>query len=136
MREEGLFGVEMAQHDEPGYKALLVSTGDWMAALMNGTDTSWQAPTEIEQHPFTDELFILLAGRALLITAGNGAQPGEIEQVEMLPRTLYNVKVGTWHATPMTRDAQFAIVERTGTNSDGSRLVALTAGQRQRIVIP
>ncbi len=129
-------GVEIAEHHAPGYKALLVSTGDWMAALMNGTDTSWQVPVEIEQHPYTDELFILLSGRALLITAGSGPQPGPTHQLEMRPHVLYNVKVGTWHATPMTRDAQFAIVERTGTNGDGSVLVALTPEQQQAITIP
>jgi ureidoglycolate hydrolase len=129
-------GVDTAEHHEPGYKALLVSSGDWMAALMNGTDTSWQVPAEMEQHPYTDELFILLSGRALLVTAGSGPQPGRMCQLEMRPHVLYNVKVGTWHATPMTGDAQFAIVERTGTNGDGSVLAALTPEQQQAISLP
>jgi ureidoglycolate hydrolase len=129
-------GVDTAEHHEPGYKALLVSSRDWMAALMNGTDTSWQVPVEMEKHPYTDELFILLSGSALLVTAGSGPQPGRMCQLEMRPHVLYNVKVGTWHATPMTGDAQFAIVERTGTNGDGSVLAALTPEQQQAISLP
>ena len=99
-----LIGVETAAHDGPGYKPSLESDGEWMAALMNGTSTSWVVPTEIEHHPNTDELFV-----------------------------LYNVKAGTWHATPMKEGARFLIIERTGTNVDGSFLVPLTEAQRAAV---
>ncbi len=136
MGTDTLVGVDIAQHWEPGYKPLLVSDGDWMMALMNGTPTSWEVPAEIEQHPRTDELFVLLTGRAVLITAASGEQPGKVEWLEMQPRTLYNVKAGTWHATPMAPDAQFLIIERTGTNVDGSFLVKLTTEQRAAVALP
>jgi ureidoglycolate hydrolase len=128
-----LIGVETAAHGGPGYRPLLESDGEWMAALMNGTPTSWVVPTEIEHHPHTDELFVLLAGEALLIVAGNGSAPGEIQQVAMEPFVLYNVKAGTWHATPMKEGARFLIIERTGTNIDGSFLVPLTEAQRAAV---
>jgi hypothetical protein len=118
-------GVEIADHRGPGYRPLLDSDGDWMAAIMNGRKGSWAAPREIEQHPATDELFVLVAGRARLITAGRGRSPGKPRQREMKKFVLYNVKAGTWHATPMTQAAKFIIIERKGTNIDGSRLVPL-----------
>ena len=41
-----------------------------MAAIVNGTPDSWRAPEEIEVHPNTDELFVLVTGRACLLMGG------------------------------------------------------------------
>jgi len=133
MKTSKLAGVDAAAHDAPGYKPLLVSDGDWMAAIMNGTKTSWTVPTHIEHHPKTDELFVLVAGRAVMIVAGRGKQPGRVWCAEMKRNVLYNVKAGTWHATPMTRRARFIIIERIGTNETGSFLRPLSAAQRSAI---
>jgi ureidoglycolate hydrolase len=133
MKTMKLGGVDTAAHDAPGYKPLLVSDGDWMAAIMNGTRTSWTVPTLIEHHPKTDELFVLVAGRAMLIAAGRGKHPGRVRCVEMKRNVLYNVKAGTWHATPMTPRARFIIIERTGTDKTGSFSEPLSAAQRSAI---
>ena len=133
MKASKISGVDTAAHDAPGYKPLLVSDGDWMAAIMNGTKSSWTVPTLIEHHPKTDELFVLVAGRAKLIVAGQGKRPGQVRCVEMKRNVLYNVKAGAWHATPMTPRARFIIIERTGTDKTGSFTVPLSAAQRSAI---
>jgi len=133
MKNAELPGVEIADHTEPGYRPLIESDGDWMAAIMNGPVESWRVPEEVEQHPATDELFVLVAGRARLIVVGSAETPGEIHQLEMERNVLHNVKAGTWHATPMSQDARFVIVERKGTNVTGSRLVPLTEAQKAAI---
>lgn len=126
-------GVEIARFDEPGYKPLIYSDGDWLAALMNGTQDSWRVPEQIEQHPQTDELFVLVQGRALLIVAGGGPEPVDFHQLEMERNVLYNVKAGIWHATPMTEDARFVIIERKGTECNGSNIVTLSDEQKALI---
>lgn len=136
MREQDIPGLDVAEHVAEGYRPLLESDGDWMVAIMNGTGESWSVPAIIEKHPKTDELFVLVGGRALMITAGRGERPGPIRQVEMRPNVLYMVRAGTWHITPMTPDARFIIVERTGTDAGGSVRVDLTARQRGAIAIP
>lgn len=133
MSDATLNGVDVAAHDAPGYKPLIRSGGDWMAAIMNGTETSWRVPETIEKHPGTDELFVLLSGRAMMIVAGADDQPGEIAQAEMVPNVLYNVKAGVWHATPQSPDARFLIIERTGTEIDGSVRAPLSAAQQAAI---
>ena len=133
MKALNLGGIDAAAHDAPGYKPLLVSDGDWMAAIMNGTRTSWRVPTLIEHHPKTDELFVLVAGRAMLVAAGRGKEPGRVRCVEMKRNVLYNVKAGTWHATPMTPRARFIIIERTGTDKTGTFTRPLFAAQRSAI---
>ena len=133
MLDSELIGVEVAAWDRPGYKPLIRSAGDWMAALMNGTPDSWRVPDKVEAHPRTAELFVLVAGRAMLITAGNGETPGAIQQVAMRPNVLYNVKAGTWHASPMSPDATFVIIEKTGTDEGGSVYAPLSAEQQAAI---
>ena len=136
MAKQRIRGVEIQGHNGPGYKPLIESGGDWMAAVMNGTPASWSVPGVIEQHPNTDELFVLVSGRAYMVVAGNGEKPGRISQHEMQLNVLYNVKAGTWHVNPMTPDARFVIIEKTGTNVDGtSSLVPLTPAQRRAIRI-
>ena len=133
MKDESIPGLEVVGHDGPGYKPLLESDGDWVAAIMNGTPTSWSVPEMIQKHPGTDELFVLVAGRAIMVVAGAGEKPGEIHQVEMKPNVLYNVKRGYWHATLMSTDAKIVIIERTGTNIDGSVPGPLSESQRAAI---
>ena len=135
MRTSRLRGVDILEHKAPGYQPLIWSDGNWMAALMNGTGTSWSIPAQIEQHPRTDELFVLVAGRAVMVVAGNACKPGKIQQVAMQRQVLYNVRAGTWHITPMTKNAKLVIIERKGTNVNGSILVDLSARQRQAIKI-
>jgi mannose-6-phosphate isomerase-like protein (cupin superfamily) len=135
MTEDAIPGVEVRGHDGPGYLPLIESGGDWMAALMNGTKDSWSVPDIMEQHPDTDELFVLVSGRAYMIVAGNGPMPGKIVQREMKRNVLYNVKAGTWHINPMTRDATFVIIEKTGTNINGSVVVDLSEEQKRTIEI-
>ena len=133
MRNKKIIGLDVAGHWAPGYKPLLNSDGDWMAALMNGTKKSWSVPDIIERHPRTDELFVLTKGRAVMITAGSHKKPGTLRLMPMRHNVLYNVKRGTWHITPMTKDATLVIIERKGTNINGSVLVDLTAEQKQSI---
>ena len=133
MADSELIGVEVAAWDRPGYKPLIRSAGDWMAALMNGTADSWRVPDRLEAHRQTDELFVLVAGKAMLILAGRGETPGAIQQVAMKPNVLYNVKAGTWHASPMSPEATFVIVEKTGTDVGGSVYAPLSEQQQAAI---
>lgn len=136
MNTEHPIGVEVGQYEEPGYKPVIRSAGDWMAALLNGSDESWSVPEKLEMHPETDELFALMSGKAHLVTGGCGETPGIVEVTPMEAGVLYNVKAGTWHWTPMTRDATFVIVEKTGTNTDGTtRYETLSKEQREGIVL-
>jgi mannose-6-phosphate isomerase-like protein (cupin superfamily) len=133
----GLPGIEVADHGEPGYRPLVRSAGDWMAAMMNGTGESWAVPEQLESHPLTDELFVLLAGRALMVAGGSGESPADVAAVEMEQGRLYNVKAGVWHWTPMTPDAKLLIVEKTGTDADGTtRYAPLTPEQRAAVQLP
>ena len=123
-------GVVIAEFNGPSYKPVIQSDADWMAAVMNGEKDSWRMPERIEKHLNSDELFVLLAGKALMITGGYGEEPGKINVLRMKKNLLYNVKAGTWHATPMGKDGKFLIIERKDTRT---RRVPLTPTQKKTI---
>jgi len=129
-------GVDIPDCDHAGYKPVLVSDGDWMIAVMNGTEDSWRVPAKLEKHPDTDELFVLVAGRAVMVSGGGGERPGSITCAEMTSNVPYLVRAGTWHATVPTPGARFIIVERTGTNIGGSVAAELTDEQMSQIALP
>ena len=123
-------GVEIVEYNGPSYKPVIQSDADWMAAVMNSWKGSWSIPERIEKHLNSDELFVLLAGKALMITGGFGDEPGKISVLNMKKNLLYNVKKGTWHTTPMGKGGKFLIIERKDTRT---RRVPLTDAQKKRI---
>lgn len=92
----------------------LVFTANWQAALLN-----WEPLfdrrnlDEIERHNHSDEVFVLLRGRAVLFTRADGAA---LEAVEMERGKIYNVRAGVWHNLVATPDVRFLIVENRDTH--------------------
>ena len=123
-------GVEIVEYKGPSYKPVIQSDADWMAAIMNGWKDSWSIPERIEKHLNSDELFVLLAGKALMVTGGFGKEPGRISVLNMKKNLLYNVKKGIWHITLMRKDGKFLIIERKDVKT---RRVPLTDAQKKRI---
>ncbi len=70
----------------------------------------------VERHMETDEVFVLLSGRAFLIVeAAAGYSP-----IDMEPETVYNVRKAVWHHIVVSRDACVLIVENSDTDYGNS----------------
>ena len=67
---------------------------------------------ELERHLKTDEIFVLLEGKATLYT--------DKEEVEMVVGSVYNVPVGVWHHIVVSEDASVLIVENADTAKDNT----------------
>jgi len=104
--------------------APLVFTEGWQAALLN-----WEPLfdrrnlDEIERHNQTDEVFVLLRGRAVLFTRPDGEA---LEAVEMDAGKIYNVPAGVWHNIVATRDVSFLIVENRDTHIHDTEIRPIT----------
>ena len=102
----------------------LVFTDGWQAALLN-----WEPLfdrrnlDEIERHNHTDEVFVLLRGKAVLFTRPDG---GALEAVEMEQGKIYNVPAGVWHNLVATRDVSFLIVENRDTHLHDTEIRDIT----------
>jgi mannose-6-phosphate isomerase-like protein (cupin superfamily) len=106
-------GLEFYQWDGEGFKPLVFSHG-WQVALLNWLPIfELEGLVELERHNLTDEIFILLDGKAVLITQ-TGDEPLQVS--EMKSGYLYNVPRRVWHANVATRDVRMAIVENENTH--------------------
>ena len=119
-------GLEIYSSTQPGFKPL-INFGSWRVALSNGP-TAYQRKEigSLSRHLETDEVFTLLMGSCLLITAGNGDAPGEITKTWMEPGVLYNVTKGTWHGNIPLPGAKVMVVENqdTGAHNSESREIS------------
>ncbi len=107
-------GIEISEHNERAFKALVRFEG-WRVAILNYSERhSCEEISHLERHLLTDEVFVLLDGKATLIIGE------ELTQYKMEPGKLYNVKKGTYHNVCMTKDAKILLVENDGTGRDNS----------------
>ena len=125
--------IETLRYDENGYKSL-VFFENWRVALMNdGPKTTLAGLSYFQKHDETDEVFVLLEGRCVLLMAGFGENPGEISAVDMEPGSMYNVKKGAWHTHYFAPNTKVVIVENADTVPENSPISNLTDEQRKII---
>jgi ureidoglycolate hydrolase len=103
----------------------------WMVGIKN-----WKPANDIanidclERHNETDELFILLAGSCILLSANEKAGGGlEIKATVMEPIKVYNIPRSLWHNTVTAKDTKLILVEDSATGSANSDVAHLDAGQ-------
>jgi len=125
--------VEVKRWEEPGYQPLILSNG-WQVAILNYI--SPLAPDNLElmeRHNKTDEVFVLVRGRAWLLLAPKGDEVGDIEIVEMEKHVVYSVLAGVWHGVVASEDACWIIVENRDTHLVDVERRSIPEEQRQRI---
>ena len=125
--------IETLRYDEKGYKSL-VFFENWRVAFMNdGPKTTLEGLSYFQKHDETDEVFVLLEGRCVLLMAGFGENPGEISAVDMEPGSMYNVKKGAWHTHYFAPNTKVVIVENADTVPENSPISNITDKQRKII---
>ena len=89
--------------------------GHWIVAFANYEERfDREKYTRIERHLNTDEVFVLLNGKASLVIGM------EREIVELEPCKIYNVKAGVWHNILIEKDSKVMIVENSDTSRENS----------------
>jgi ureidoglycolate hydrolase len=103
----------------------------WMVGIKN-----WKPANDIanidclERHNETDELFILLAGSCVLLSANEKAGGGlELAATKMKPERVYSIPRTLWHNTVTSKDVKLILVEDSSTGAKNSDVVQLDAGQ-------
>ncbi len=87
----------------------------------------------LERHLETDELFILLNGRAILLSGEEKAGKLVIEAVEMVPLKVYNIPKGLWHNTVSWKDTKYALIEDSNTGMANSEILSLKPEQLEEL---
>lgn len=107
---------ELGLYHGIGYAPLFRSNHDWMVAVYNGTPF----PGYLERHTTSDEAFILMAGRAILLVGDNGPDAASVLPVELAPFQAINIKLSVWHGLITSSDARVLIVENHDVTRDNS----------------
>ena len=107
--------IEIYEYEGEAYEPTM-HFGEWRVALMNYSD-ALSAINKYERHMLTDEVFVLLSGKATLIVGE------EKTEYKMEKFKIYNVKKGVWHATVMSEDAKLLIVENHNTSAENSEKI-------------
>lgn len=112
-----------------GYAPFLI--GDkWQAAFLNyAPEEALESIVKLDVHHYTDEVFVLLDGRAALI--GAQISDGRIvyEAVDMQPMRAYNIRREVWHKIAMQPGSRVLIVENSNTHLGDFEFYDLSAAQ-------
>lgn len=123
--------IEIHEYTGAGYRPL-VDYGAWRVAILNYLDEIHPANNnQMERHNETDEVFVLLRGRAILF-AGEGEHKVEVIHPQIMEAgKVYNVKRSVWHTIIMSPDASVLITENRDTSQANSDYAPLTEAQRR-----
>ena len=126
--------LEIHEFQGIGYKPL-IDYGSWRVAILRYIDELIPDRIErVERHNETDEVFVLLAGRAILFIGEGDPDLTELTPRVLEPGKLYNVKCCTWHNVVLSKDASILLVENRNTGIENSDYTALNSHLRRIII--
>ena len=126
--------LQVREYTDEGYRPL-IDFNDWRVAILNYIDEIHpHNNTQMERHVQTDEVFVLVRGRAILLVGGNGLQLDGAFPQPLEMGKIYNVKQNTWHTVLMSRDAMILIVENRDTGALNSEYAEMSPEIRQQIL--
>ena len=102
--------IEKAFHRDFGFKIMTEFDG-WKIGMLRYNER-FSRFGELERHLLTDEVFVLMSGKATLYT--------DHETVEMEPCSVYTVPVGVWHHIVVSEDASVIVVENRNTSIENT----------------
>jgi ureidoglycolate hydrolase len=118
--------IQIGQYSGPGYQPL-VAFGQWRVAVLNYMDELQpDRISSMERHNATDEVFVILAGKAMLVIGGNLEKVHTPGFFPLEMGKTYNLKCHTWHTVMMSCNAQLLIIENDDTSTENSEYLTLS----------
>ncbi len=119
--------IEVHSFEAEGLKKVY-DNGSWFMGIKNYKPANDLANLDcLERHNETDEIFVLLAGGCVLLTAEETAFGGlAFEALSMEPRRVYVIPKGLWHTTVTAKDSKLVLVEASGTSEKNSDVLKLS----------
>ena len=122
--------IEAYFYEQEGFKPLLISEG-WQVSQLNPVEKhGLEDIDQVERHLYTDEVFILHRGSAVLIEAEMKGGKICFNCLRMKQGVIYNIPAGAWHDIAMDADAQIIIVEKSNTHLSDCAYFPLSEEQR------
>ena len=102
--------IKVGVHKDAGFK-VMIECGEWKVGMLHYNER-FSKLGEMERHLLTDEVFVLVSGRATLYT--------DSEAVEMEQGSVYTVPAAVWHHIVVSEDATVIVVENRNTSIENS----------------
>ena len=107
-------GLDIYDYNGPDFQ-VVHSFGAWRVAYLRQSERfTPEGMTQMERHMETDEIFVLLQGKATLLLGE------EIVPQEMEIGKVYNIRKAVWHNILVSEDAKVLVVENTDTVAENS----------------
>jgi len=110
------------------------NNGHWVMCIKN-----WKPNNDIreikylEVHHETDEQFVLVHGKAVLLTASRQDDAFQIDLTLMEPGKVYNVPKETWFNTITEKDTKLIYVQDAGTTEKNSMYCDMTEKELETV---
>ena len=108
--------IESYEVSEDGFHPFLIRDGWQVAQLNYMEDQDIKNISKIDIHYQTDEVFVLLEGKAVLIAVAFDHDIPIFEVELMKQNTTYNIPKNMWHNIAMQEGSQVLIVEKSNTH--------------------
>lgn len=114
---------------DKGFHPFIIRDG-WQVALLNYIgDQHIDNIKKIDVHFETDEIFILINGEAVLISAAIENDNVEFRTELMKQGIVYNIPKSVWHNVAMREGSEILIVEKSNTHLGDYEFYYLTKEQ-------
>ncbi len=118
--------ADVYSHDGEGIKCIY-NNKNWVLCIKNWKpDNDIEGIHHLEVHHETDEQFILVKGKAILLAADRKDGKFEIELIEMEIGKVYNVPKETWFYSITRKDTKMMYVQDAGTSMENSEFCEMT----------
>ena len=125
--------IDIQKYDGEGYMSL-VSSGTWRVAVLNYLDDLQPENIKtMERHLSTDEVFVLVKGKAKVVLGGNDTSIGELSYYPLVIGEITNIKQNTWHTIILSKDAHLIITENDDTGLANSQYCQIPASLQQLV---
>ena len=102
--------IEVSTHTAEGFR-VMAEYGQWKVGMLHYSKR-FSHLGEMERHLLTDEVFVLVSGKASLHT--------DREAVAMELGAVYTVPQGVWHHIVVSVDANVIVVENKNTSIENT----------------
>ena len=126
--------IEKFTVNDKGYHPFLIRDGWQVAQLNSDENQKVENITRLDVHFQTDEVFLLLRGKVVLITATIKNDVPEFEVELMQKGVTYNIPKNTWHNIAMQDGSEVIIVEKSDTHLADFEFYDLTEAKRSELV--
>lgn len=113
--------VKTAAPSQAGFACVVTTERFKCAFITHGEAYSYGKVEEMKRHNATEEVFVLLSGKATLLTL----EGESFEETPLMPGAAYCVCPGTWHHLAVSPDAMLFVTENSDTdktNTDVKKL--------------